>query len=53
VIPPTQNGEFVARMEDVLDTYCLPHDPQIRLIGMDEQPVQLQDFRLEFLVQAG
>ena len=41
MIPPEQNGEFVARMEDLLDTYCLPHDPQIPLIGMDEQPVQL------------
>lgn len=41
MIPPAQNGEFVARMEEVLDTYCLPHDPQIPLICMDEQPVQL------------
>jgi hypothetical protein len=41
VIPPEQNGEFVARMEDLLDTYCLPPDPQVPLICMDEQPVQL------------
>ena len=41
MIPPEQNGEFVARMEDLLDTYCLPYDPQIPLIGMDEKPVQL------------
>ncbi|MFO1371303.1 MAG: hypothetical protein U1F42_02555 [Candidatus Competibacteraceae bacterium] len=31
----------MARMEDLLDTYCLPPDPQVPLIGMDEQPVQL------------
>jgi hypothetical protein len=41
VIPPEQDGEFVARMEDRLDTYCLPSEPQIPLIGMDEKPVQL------------
>lgn len=29
VIPPAQNGEFIARREDVMDTYCLPHHPQI------------------------
>lgn len=41
MIPPEQNGEFVARMEEILDTYCLPYDPQIPLICMDEKPVQL------------
>lgn len=41
MIPPEQNGEFVARMEDLLETYCRPNDPQIPLICMDEQPVQL------------
>ena len=41
MIPPEQDGEFVARMEDLLDTYCLPYESQIPLIGMDEQPVQL------------
>lgn len=41
MIPPEQDGEFVARMEDLLDTYCLPYDSQSPLICMDEQPVQL------------
>lgn len=41
MIPPKQNGEFVARMEDRLDTYCLPPDLRVPLICMDEQPVQL------------
>jgi hypothetical protein len=34
-------------MEDVLDTYELPHDPQIPLVCMDEQPVQLLGDRYE------
>ena len=28
-------------MEDILDIYALPYDPEIPLICMDEQPVQL------------
>ena len=28
-------------MEEVLDLYCLPYDPEIPLVCMDEQPVQL------------
>jgi len=28
-------------MEDVLETYALPYDPEIPMICMDEQPVQL------------
>jgi hypothetical protein len=46
-IPPKQNGEFVARMEDILDTYAEPYDPEIPLICMDEQPVQLLGDYLE------
>lgn len=41
VIPPKQNGEFVAAMENVLETYHLPYDPEVPVITMDEQPVQL------------
>jgi len=41
VIPPTQSGEFVAHMEDILDVYQTPYDPQVPVICMDEQPVQL------------
>ena len=40
-IPKDYNGEFVARMEDILETYALPYDPCIPLICMDEQPCQL------------
>ena len=46
-IPKDSNGEFVARMEDILETYALPYDPQIPLICMDEQPCQLLDHARE------
>jgi hypothetical protein len=41
VIPPEHSGEFVAPMEDVLEVYQTPYDPQAPLICMAEQPVQL------------
>ena len=41
VIPPKQDAEFVAHMEDVLATYETAYDPQQPVLCMDEQPVQL------------
>lgn len=41
VIPPEADGEFVAHMEEVLDTYEQPYDPALPVLCMDEQPVQL------------
>ena len=41
VIPPEQDGEFVACMEEVLETYAHAYDPQQPVLCMDEQPVQL------------
>lgn len=41
VIPPEADGEFVAQMEEVLDTYARPYDGNCPVICMDEQPVQL------------
>lgn len=41
VIPPNQDAEFVAHMEDVLETYETAYDPQQPVLCMDEQPVQL------------
>lgn len=41
VIPPEQDAEFVADMEEVLATYVEPYDPNHPLLCMDEQPVQL------------
>jgi hypothetical protein len=41
VIPPQTDGEFVANMEAVLETYEKPYNANCPVIGMDEQPVQL------------
>ncbi len=41
VIPPKCDAEFVANMEEVLETYEKPYDPACPLLCMDEQPVQL------------
>lgn len=41
VIPPKADGEFVACMEVVLDTYAMPYDCRRPVLCMDEQPVQL------------
>ena len=41
VIPPEADAEFVAGMEEVLETYEKPYDPSCPVLCMDEQPVQL------------
>jgi transposase len=41
VIPPNQNGSFVANMEMVLDVYKRPFDPCHPVVCMDESPKQL------------
>jgi hypothetical protein len=41
VIPPAADGEFVANMEDVLETYAQPYDSLRPVVCMDEQPIQL------------
>lgn len=41
MIPPEHNAEFVACMEDVLEVYRRPHDPQRPVVCLDEQPTQL------------
>lgn len=41
VIPPNANAEFVASMEEVLETYTKTYDPAHPVVCMDEQPVQL------------
>ncbi len=38
---PEAGGEFVWRMEDVLDVYKRPYDPKNPVVGLDEKPVQL------------
>lgn len=42
-IPPKQNAEFVARMEDVLEVYSRPYNPARPVVCMDEKPFQLLD----------
>ena len=41
VIPPDANAEFVAAMEEVLETYERPYDASLPVVCMDEQPIQL------------
>lgn len=41
VIPPEADAEFVASMENVLETYAEPYDADFPVLCMDEQPVQL------------
>ncbi|MFV0267490.1 MAG: IS630 family transposase [Draconibacterium sp.] len=41
VIPPLQNGDFVANMEKVLEVYKRPYNPNRPVVCMDESPKQL------------
>lgn len=54
MIPPKQNGSFVAQMELVLDVYKRPYDPLYPVICMDESPKQLiADTRVPLPVSPG
>ena len=46
-IPPKQNADFVAHMEDVLEVYARPYNPARPVVCMDEKPFQLLDEYLE------
>jgi hypothetical protein len=41
VIPPDANAAFVASMEDVLEVYQRPHDPEYPVVCVDETSKQL------------
>jgi hypothetical protein len=41
VIPPTKSAAFVWRMEEVLDLYEEPYDPERPMICFDERPYQM------------
>jgi hypothetical protein len=41
VIPPEQDAEFVACMQEVLETSARPYDPKRPVLGRDEQPARL------------
>lgn len=54
MIPPAQNADFVAHMEDVLDVYERPYDCRFPVVCMDEQPTQLlKDTRQPIEAEAG
>ena len=36
MIPPAEDAEFAACMEEVLETYELPYDPERPVVCMDE-----------------
>ena len=40
-IPPKQNAEFVAHMEDILSVYSRPYNKNYPVVCMDEKPYQL------------
>ena len=40
-IPPDQNANFVAAMEDILEVYTRPYDVKFPVVCMDESSVQL------------
>ena len=41
VLPPEQNADFVCAMEDTLEVYQRPYDPQRPIVCFDEQSRQL------------
>ena len=40
-IPPKENAQFVANIEDILAVYKLSYNPDVPVICMDESPKQL------------
>lgn len=54
MIPPEATGEFVWRMEDILEVYTRPSDPKRPLVCLDEMPEQLlADVRAPIPMRAG
>ena len=54
MIPPDANAGFVAAMEDVLETYQKPRDPDRPLVCLDETSKQLiVETRPPILAKAG
>jgi len=41
--PKEQDAEFVLNMEDILNIYSMPYNPNVPVICMDEKPKQLLD----------
>jgi transposase len=54
VIPPEHNAAFVWRMEEILDLYEEPYDPNKPVVCFDERPCQLlADVRDPLLMEPG
>jgi hypothetical protein len=51
-IPPHENADFVAHMEDILAVYRRPYDARLPVVNMDEQPVQMLSDKREPLPTA-
>jgi hypothetical protein len=48
------NEAYIAKMEDVLETYDQPYDPQQPVVCLDEKPITLHaDVRSAFPVAPG
>ncbi len=43
MIPPEHNAQFVWKMEEILDLYEEPYDPNRPVVCFDERPSQLLD----------
>lgn len=53
-IPPKENAEFVADMEDILNIYELAYNPQLPIVWLDERPYQwLGEIRETLLLRPG
>ena len=53
-IPPKEDAAFACQMEQVLEVYKRPYDPQRPVVCMDEQPKQLiAETRRPLLVEPG
>lgn len=54
MIPPSQNSDFVAHMEKVLEVYKRPYDPKNPVVCMDESPKQLiKEIRMPLKAEPG
>ncbi len=47
MIPPEANAEFVCQMEDILQLYTRPYNPDYPLVCFDESSKQLISVRQE------
>lgn len=47
MIPPKENGEFVARMERVLEVYKRPYDPLYPVLCMNRRIDTVEELRAE------